>query len=129
MQGRWWFGSRQRTKDGVNTLTAAAFFKSLNDESSMKEIVATVGKSYTWESQGAKGAEKELQKLEDTVSGTMGKEWADIIKLAEARKGAEGYQSRKRALVLLYSHFLRLTLTNDTLKRGSYSCFRAVCLF
>ncbi|KAF7969129.1 hypothetical protein HWV62_28248 [Athelia sp. TMB] len=115
--GNWWFGSQQRTKDGVNTRTASAFFKSLNDESTMKDVVAAVGKSYAWETRGAKSAEKEVQQLESTVNSTMGKEWKDILSLAEVSKGNEGYESRKRALVLLYSHFLRLTITSDALKR------------
>lgn len=85
----------------------------------MQDVVATLGKSYAWETKGVKGAIDEVQKLEASVSAKMGKGWVDILKLAEASKGAEGYKRRKRSLVLLYSHFLRLEITNEVLKSGT----------
>ena len=39
LQGRWWFGSRQKTKDGINASSAAAFFKTLKEESSFEEVL------------------------------------------------------------------------------------------
>ncbi|KAF5328880.1 hypothetical protein D9758_018395 [Tetrapyrgos nigripes] len=32
MVGRWWFGSRQETKDGINTKSTAVFFKGLEQD-------------------------------------------------------------------------------------------------
>jgi translocation protein SEC63 len=122
MQGRWWFGSRQKTKDGVSALTAASFFKSLREESGMDDVVGTLGKSYAWESvQGPKGVGKELEDLEGSVSKKMGKEWSEMLKLAGIRKDEEGYERRKRALVLLYAHFLRVDIVQVSLQRGMFA--------
>jgi translocation protein SEC63 len=105
----------------VNTLTAAAFFKSLKEESGMDDVVGTLGKSYAWESvKGPRNAEKELENLEKTVSTKMGKEWTEILKLAGVGKDEEAYERRKKALVLLYVHFLRVNVVGASLQRGSF---------
>ena len=108
-------------EDGVNALTAASFFKSLKEESGMDDVVGTLGKSYTWESvEGPKSTRKELEDLEKKISAKMAKEWREILKLAGVGKDEEGYERRKRALVLLYAHFLRLDVEGASLQRGSF---------
>lgn len=120
--GSWWFGSRQKTKDGVNANTAAAFFKGLKEESGIDDIVGTLGKGYAWESKVGlkKSASNELHELESSVREQLGKEWDEILKLAGVGKdeGGEAYERRKRALVLLYSHFLRVQVSGTSLQKG-----------
>ena len=89
----------------------------------MNDVVCTLGKSYAWESmEGPKNAGNELRDLEKGIGSKLGKEWAEILKLAGVGKDQEGYERRKRALVLLYTHFLRLDIVGPSLQRGSFSC-------
>lgn len=87
----------------------------------MEDIVGSLGRSYSWESvKGSESGGKELENLEKMVSSNMGKEWDDILKLAGVKKAEEGYERRKRALVLLYSHFLRLDILGSSLQKGLF---------
>ncbi|KAK7450993.1 secretory subunit [Stygiomarasmius scandens] len=108
MVGRWWFGSRQKTKDGVNAKSAAAFFKGIKEDSGMEDVVGTLGKAYQFEGKGKSNkvkadAKAELERLESEVAGRIGKQW-------KAVKGLVGAADRegKRALILIYAHLLRL---------------------
>jgi translocation protein SEC63 len=116
--GKWWFGSKQRTKDGVHAKTAAAFFKSLREESEMDEVIGTLGKAFSWEKKIViKTAHKsEFEALEGTIKQALGHHWTQVVKLAEA-KGAE-HATRKRALILLYSHLLPVPVPSS-LQDGS----------
>jgi hypothetical protein len=88
----------------------------------MNDVVCTLGKSYAWEPmERPKNAGNELGDLEKGVGSKMGKEWTEILKLAGVGKDQEGYERRKRALVLLYTHFLRLDIVGSSLQRGSFS--------
>lgn len=122
--GRWWFGSRQKTKDGVNAESAAVFFKGLREDSIIGDVVGVVGKVYQWESNAkVQETDNELKELETNVAGRMGAEWRDVLKLAGVGKKDSGnklgYQRRKRALVLLYAHFLRIKIVGTSLQKGS----------
>lgn len=122
--GRWWFGSRQKTKDGVNALSAASFFKSLSEESGMEDVIATLGKSYAWEYKSyPKNAGADIEELERTVILKMGADWRATLKLTEVGKASannEPYMRRKRALVLLYAHFLRIEIVAASLQDGTF---------
>ncbi|KAF8655190.1 hypothetical protein AX16_003222 [Volvariella volvacea WC 439] len=109
--GRWWFGSRQRTKDGIHAQSAASFFKSLKEESTFDEVVATLGTAYQWERPAqATKLESDLTELEKKVESEAGKKWSTI-------KGFFNNQpARRRALVLLYAHLLRIPITNPALQ-------------
>jgi translocation protein SEC63 len=87
----------------------------------MGDVVGTLGKSYAWESvERSKSAGKKLADLERSVSAKMGKEWSEILKLAGVGKNEDGYERRKRALVLLYAHFLRLDARGTSLQQGMF---------
>jgi translocation protein SEC63 len=122
--GRWWFGSRQKTKDGVSALSAASFFKSLSEDSGVEDVVATLGKSYAWEyNSPPKNVGPGLEELERNVSSKMGADWEAVLKLTGAGKTSvdnEAYVRRKRALVLLYAHFLRLEVGASSLQKGAF---------
>ncbi|KAF8960275.1 translocation protein sec63 [Flammula alnicola] len=115
--GRWWFGSRQKTKDGINALSAAAFFKSIKEESSVEEVVSALGKAYKWELPIAKAkSSAELDQLEKTIEEKLGAKWTEVRKLAKDYDG-ELHESRRKALVLLYAHLLRLDIKDFGLKK------------
>lgn len=115
--GRWWFGNRQKTKDGINAQSAAAFFKSIKEESTIEEVVGTLGMAYKWELPTTKAKEgAELDTLEKAVAKSAGARWAEVRKLAQDFDG-KLHEARRKALVLLYAHLLRLKITDPSLKK------------
>ncbi|KAF5322656.1 hypothetical protein D9619_001280 [Psilocybe cf. subviscida] len=115
--GRWWFGSRDKTKDGVNANSAAAFFKTMTEESTTEQLVAALGKAYKWELPPSKSATmEELRTLEETISEKLGAQWTEVKKLAKDHDGSL-HASRRTALVLIYAHLLRLDINDITLKK------------
>ncbi len=116
--GRWWFGNRQKTKDGVHAESAAAFFKSVKEESSIDEVLSALGKAYKWEIPIVKSS-TELERLEKTIEQQLGTKWKDVKKLAQDPNG-ELHESRRTALILLYAHLLRLNIEDSGLKRSMF---------
>ncbi|KAF8164785.1 Sec63 Brl domain-containing protein [Crassisporium funariophilum] len=115
--GRWWFGSRQKTKDGINALSAAAFFKSIKEESSMEEVVGALGKAYKWELPVTKSkASTEMEQIEKSIKERLGSKWTEVRKLAQDYDG-ELHEQRRKALVLLYAHMLRLEIQDAGLRK------------
>ncbi|KAF8075961.1 hypothetical protein FPV67DRAFT_1649028 [Lyophyllum atratum] len=109
--GRWWFGSRQKTKDGVNAQSAAAFFKSLKEESTFEDVLGTFGKAYQWELPANKAKPTpELDELEKQIKEKTGSKWDEVKHLC----GQDA--ARRKALILLYAHLLRLRLHSTTLQ-------------
>lgn len=114
-QGRWWFGSREKTKDGVNQKSAAAYFKSMREESSMEEVVGTMSKAYEWESPTNVKSDSDIDVLEKQIEEKAGKKWTEV------RKVIGDQVARRRALVLIYAHLLRIPLSKATLQQGALS--------
>ena len=116
-QGRWWFGSRQKTKDGINAQSAAAFFKTITEESSVEEVVSALGKAYQWELSAVKTkSDAELTEIETVIKEQLGAKWTEVRRLAQNYSG-ELHESRRKALVLLYAHLLRLEVKDAGLKK------------
>jgi translocation protein SEC63 len=118
-QGRWWFGTRQKTKDGVYTSTAASFFKSLRPESDIDEVVGTLVRSFEWEGTMLRVGNEELHVLEESIEKSNIVNWAEMKRLAcIAETGDEGSLRKRRALILLYAHMLRLQIVDSSLQAG-----------
>ena len=99
----------------MHAQSAAAFFKSLNEESSLDEVIGTFGKAFQWELRPLKAQfEPEVGKLERAIQGKMGFRWDDINRLC----GDHG--SARMALVLIYAHLLRLPIHDLSLKKGDF---------
>ncbi|KZT66980.1 hypothetical protein DAEQUDRAFT_813134 [Daedalea quercina L-15889] len=115
--GRWWFGNRDKTKDGVKARSAAAFFKSLNEDSSIDEVVAGFVKAFEWERPKAivSKRENEFDDLEEQIKKRLGGKWAELRKLAEVMPGE--HEMRRRAFILLYAHLLRIPIGNQSLRQ------------
>ncbi|KAJ3507822.1 hypothetical protein NLJ89_g6088 [Agrocybe chaxingu] len=115
--GRWWFGNRQKTKDGIYAQSAAAFFKTLKEESGMEDVVGALGKAYQWELDASKfKSAAELDTLEKTITDKLGVKWTEVRRVAVDYDG-KLYEARRRALVLLYAHLLRLEIKDTRLKK------------
>jgi len=116
--GRWWFGNRQKTKDGVHAESAATFFKSVKEESSIDEVLSALGKAYKWEIPIVKPT-SELERLEKAIEQQLGAKWKDAKKLMQDPTG-QLHKSRRTALILLYAHLLRLDIHDSGLKRRMF---------
>lgn len=117
--GRWWFGNREKTKDGVNARSAAAFFKGISEDSNIDEVTATLGKSFEWERPKTSKQNQELDELEKQIDKTLGPKWRTLKTLAEVN--SKQNSARRRAFILLYAHLLRLPVASSSLRDGELS--------
>lgn len=115
--GRWWFGNREKTKDGVNARSAATFFKALTEESGIDDVVASLGKSFEYERRQVSTQEVELAQLEKQIQEKLGAKWDNLKRLAEVEPK---FVARRRAFILLHAHLLRLSIQSSTLRKGEF---------
>ena len=47
--GRWWYGSRNLTKEGIETETAARYFKAIKENSNEKDVLNMLAASHEFE--------------------------------------------------------------------------------
>jgi translocation protein SEC63 len=116
--GRWWFGNRAQTKDGVDASTAASFFRALKEESDMATVVGALGQAAEWNSKTASKRQQQIDALEEQVSSKLGENWMELCRLADAN--GQAHPGRRQALVLLYAHLLRLPITDASLQKGKH---------
>lgn len=110
MVGRWWFGSRGKTKDGIEASTAEGFWKGVEEGSGIGDIVKVVGGAFRYEAQTKNAGD--LSKIEKEIAKRAGDEWKEM------NKAVAGDEKGQRALALLYAHFLRLDLGSKALEQG-----------
>ncbi|KAJ7173811.1 translocation protein sec63 [Mycena filopes] len=107
--GRWWFGNRRKTKDGIQALSAAAFFQNLTDESTEADVVRVLASAYSFET--VPTSKESTDALEAEVSSTIG---------AAAWAGIAGEDARRRrAMVLICAYLLRLDVGRGLAKEQS----------
>jgi translocation protein SEC63 len=75
--GRWWFGSRNVTKDGVQARTAELFFKSIKEDMGETDIVLSVGNALPWEipAKPTKASVSAVHELRQQIESRVGREW------------------------------------------------------
>lgn len=110
MVGRWWFGSRGRTKDGIEARTAEGFWKGVEEGSGIGDIVKVLGGAFRYESRSKNAGD--LSKVKAKIEERVGDEWKEM------NKTVAGDEKAQRALALLYAHFLRLDLSSKALEQG-----------
>lgn len=100
--GRWWFGKKIKTKDGVFTRTADVFFKGLKEDSTIDAMVEKLGEVLEWESPNTLACKE----IEEKVKARLGKEY----------KGSN-------ATTLLYAHIYRIPINDPVLRKGELEAF------
>ncbi|KAF9236397.1 translocation protein sec63 [Melanogaster broomeanus] len=105
MVGRWWFGSRRKTKEGIEARTAEGFWKGLEEGSGISDVVKVFGSAFRYE--GWVKSAGDLSRVDEAIEKSIGGEWKEMKK---AVVNSDGEETAKRALTLLYAHFLRLDL-------------------
>ncbi|KAI6099044.1 translocation protein sec63 [Pisolithus sp. B1] len=106
MVGKWWFGNRGRTKEGVNAKTAESFWKGLTETSGIAEVGKVFVNAFRHERPTKTGGD--LRKVEGQIEERLGKDWSEL-------KSSLVNGASSRALVLLYAHFLRLEVGSKAL--------------
>lgn len=88
-QGRWWFGSRGLTKDGVHGSTASLFFKAVTDDASIDDLVSLLSRGFSIEDKAAPRkvvhsttVEDDLNGLETEIKVTLSARWATVAKVS-----------------------------------------------
>lgn len=109
MVGKWWYGTRRHTKDGVMTESAGKLFTAYEEDINERKLVEvlTVGeemKEVTEKSDGSSDATVEKQIL---AAGLPQKDYKVL-------QGLDGW--RRRALGLLWAYLYRVDFENDALE-------------
>ncbi|KAF9224450.1 translocation protein sec63 [Gyrodon lividus] len=112
MVGRWWFGSRGKTKEGIESRTAEGFWKGIEEGSEIGDVINVLGSAFRYEAQGKSAGD--LSMVEEVIETRVGGEWKVMKK---AVVSGDGEEKAKRALTLLYAHFLRLDLGSKVLEQ------------
>ncbi|KAJ7746903.1 Sec63 Brl domain-containing protein [Mycena maculata] len=96
--GRWWFGNRLKTKDGIHSLSASAFFRTLTEDATEADVVRVLAAAYSYEK--VPSVKQSTDALEAQVREEVGPTvWTRMT----------GQDTRqRRAMVLLYAYLLRL---------------------
>ena len=88
----------------------------------MEEVVGTLGKAYKWELLMKARESDEVDHLEKSIEERLGQKWTEVRKLAQDYDG-HMHILRREALILLYSHLLRLDIQDAALQtRALISC-------
>ena len=82
----------------------------------MEEVVGTLGKAYKWELPVKARASGEVDQLEKSIKEKLGPKWTEVRKLAQDYDG-QLHELRREALILLYSHLLRLDVQDAALQK------------
>jgi translocation protein SEC63 len=101
--------------------SAASFFKSLKEESSLEEVVGTLCKAYLYELPPALNQkDQHVQEIEQEILQHNPARYLEVKKaVTEVDGGLE--PARARALTLMYAHLLRLDVKYPKLREGEFS--------
>ncbi|KAF8334977.1 Sec63 Brl domain-containing protein [Cantharellus anzutake] len=107
--GKWWFSSRQLTKDGVKGRTAEIFFKNIKEEDTVENLLHTLALGWEVERHKASSSPSEEKRLEEEILKILKDKRSAVIKATTG--------STRTALVLLYAHLLRLHIRDKNLSK------------
>lgn len=120
-QGRWWYGSRKLTKDGVLNSTATTFFHGLTETITFGPLLDLLAASDEFVTDAG------LHKHRKAIGKAGIDEYAQMVSLVrsgvDGKEGWEGFTNwsptKKRARVLISAHLLRMPIKDLALLRGA----------
>lgn len=120
VQGRWWYGTRKLTKDGVLNSTAAKYFHALKEETTFPQLLDILASSDEF------AVDPALVRLRKSHSKAAVDEYARLVSTVregvDGKQGWEGYATwtpaKKRARVFIAAHLLRLPIQDVGLLKG-----------
>ena len=91
----------------------------------MDDVTTSLGKAFENEYPGKVGkVEDELDHVESHIKEKLAAKWDELVRLAEFVPGE--HDTRRRAFILLYAHFLRVPVQNATLQKGMFVLARPI---
>ncbi|GAA5970637.1 hypothetical protein JCM11641_007380 [Rhodosporidiobolus odoratus] len=120
--GRWWYGARKVTKDGVLNSTASKYFHALKEETTFPQLLDILASSDEF------ATDKQLIKIRKSLSKPAIDEYARLNStIREGVDGKQGWEdyanwsaSKKRARVLTAAYMLRLPIKDARLLREKH---------
>ncbi|GAA5854067.1 hypothetical protein JCM9279_004370 [Rhodotorula babjevae] len=120
--GRWWYGTRKLTKDGVLNSTASKYFHALKEESTFPQLVDVLASSDEF------AVNPKLVKLRKAPGKAAVDEYARLVSTVregvDGKAGWEGYATwspaKKRARVMIAAYLLRLPIQDANLLKEKY---------
>ncbi|CAO1620499.1 unnamed protein product [Sympodiomycopsis kandeliae] len=118
---RWWYGSRGKTKDGLDVATAQTFFQHLRDDTPRPRLMALLAIAEEFvdaklDNRGnSQKDEVALKEMEDEVRNKL-KAYDETWHLIPEFRS----ESIRKALVLLYAHQFRIESKNSKLNQERY---------
>ncbi|KAL8278314.1 hypothetical protein RQP46_009206 [Phenoliferia psychrophenolica] len=121
--GRWWYGARKVTKDGVLNSTASIFFRGLKEDITFPQLVDLLAAADEF------ALNPGLLKLRKNPNKAAVDEYARLVSTVRAgvdgKQGWEGYAawsgSKKRARVLIAAHMLRIPIADKALLKEKHA--------
>lgn len=123
--GKWWYGTRRRTKDGVMVESAGRLVKEYNDNNTIFNVIEILTSG---------------EEMKQVVSGEHEKDWSSgeeaTVEKRIAQAGLFETQIkslaaldgwRRRALGLLWAYLYRVDLGNDKLENGMWGKIPSLC--
>lgn len=123
-QGRWWFGSRSRTKDGVQAATASQFFKEVAEDVTPQSLLQSLSKGFetergellkSWTTDEFKLVEKQVLEAWSSHGVNVDELYRSSDKTPLSDKAIEAY-------ILLSAHLFRISISGS-LQKGAHDCF------
>lgn len=123
-QGRWWFGSRSRTKDGVQAATASQFFKEVTEEVTPQNLLQSLSKGLetergallrSWTTDEFKSVEKQVLEAWSAHGVNVDELYRSSDKILLSDKAIEAY-------ILLSAHLFRVSVSSS-LQKGMSGYF------
>ncbi|GAA5860434.1 hypothetical protein JCM8547_000303 [Rhodosporidiobolus lusitaniae] len=120
--GRWWYGTRKLTKDGVLNSTASKYFHALKEETTFFQLLNILASSDEF------AMDPKLLKLRKSLSKSAVDEYARLNStIREGVDGKQGWEdyatwspSKKRARVLIAAYMLRLPIKDAKLLKEKH---------
>ncbi|GAA5823179.1 hypothetical protein JCM5353_005806, partial [Sporobolomyces roseus] len=120
--GRWWYGTRKLTKDGVLNSTASKYFHALKEETTFPQLLDILASSDEF------ATDPQLLKLRKSVGKAGIDEYARLNSTVregpDGKMGWEGYATwspaKKRARVFIAAHMLRLPVKDSNVLREKH---------
>ncbi|GAA5944433.1 protein-transporting protein SEC63, partial [Sporobolomyces koalae] len=121
--GRWWYGTRKLTKDGVLNSTASKYFHALKEETTFAQLLDILASSDEF------ATDPQLVKLRKSVGKTGIDEYARLNStVREGPDGKFGWEvystwtpAQKRARVFVAAHMLRLPIKDSKLLKEKHA--------
>jgi len=89
----------------------------------LDDVLTTLAQAIEWAQTEQKGAQQELTDIEGVISEKLGDRWKDLRVLVSDEENG-----RRRALILLHAHFLRIPVHDSVLRTGERQALSALSL-